>query len=229
MSENINFEKIGDGENRTLNDSVESAVGKFRKVLLVLLAIFIIAVIAVVVGIIVHTNSLEKGLEKVDSTYFALTNAKADASAEEIKSLRDTSIEKLQSVASSSGAVGLRASMLLADLYFQQDKFEEARASWLKAAAAKKGAYTNSIAYYNAAVCSENLNDVDSAIKYYEMAVEDEDFLLIDHALFSLGRTQEQKGDTVAATESYQKLNDLHPNSNWAKLAKSRLIALKLN
>ncbi|MBR1614412.1 MAG: tetratricopeptide repeat protein [Treponema sp.] len=229
MSESKDFEKNEGVEGYTLNDSIESTIGKFRKVLLVALALFVVAVVAVVVGIVVHSNSVESGLEKVDAIYFSLANAKADSTAEEIKKLQDTSIEQLSKLSSSSGAVSLRASMLLADLYFQQGKFEEAKDAWMKAASVKKDAYTNSIAYYNAAVCSENLNDLDSALSYYEAASDNPDFLLVDHALFSLGRTQEKKGDSVAASETYQKLNDMHPNSNWAKMAKSRLIELKLS
>ena len=68
---------------------------------------------------------------------------------------------------------------------------------------------------------------MDSAISYYESATKDDEFPLIDHALFSLGRVQENKGDFSAAVSSYSKIADVRPSSKWANLAKSREIALK--
>lgn len=228
MSEkNIDFGKTK-VETATITDSFESAIGKFRKALLAILVVFVLAVIAIVVGIIVHSNSVKSGLEKVDTVYFSLSNAKSDISADEVKALQNSSIETLLGLSKSSGIVGMRASMLLGELYFQQGKFDESRNAWLAAANVEKNSYTNSVSYYNAAACSESLNDLDSAVKYYELASSDSDFLLVDHALFSLARVYEAKKDSAKATETYQKLNDLHPNSSWANLAKTRLIALKV-
>ena len=97
----------------------------------------------------------------------------------------------------------------------------------LKAIAAKKDAYTASFCYYNAAVCSEELGDTDNAIAYYAAAADDEDFILIDHALFSLGRVNETAQKYEDAKAAYEKLNELRSSASWGQLAQSRLIALK--
>ena len=171
MSEkNIDFGKTK-VETATITDSFESAIGKFRKALLAILVVFVLAVIAIVVGIIVHSNSVKSGLEKVDTVYFSLSNAKSDISADEVKALQNSSIETLLGLSKSSGIVGMRASMLLGELYFQQGKFDESRNAWLAAANVEKNSYTNSVSYYNAAACSESLNDLDSAVKVMTLKV----------------------------------------------------------
>ena len=115
----------------------------------------------------------------------------------------------------------------LGECLFNEKKYDEARASWLKAISAKAKNYTTSLCYYYAAVCSEELNDTENAISYYKSASEDEDFLLVDHALFSLGRVSESAEKYSDAKSAYEKLFELRSTSNWGQLAKSRLIALK--
>ena len=68
-----------------------------------------------------------------------------------------------------------------------------------------------------------------NSVSYYEKAVKAEDFFLVDHAYFSLGRVNEAKGNYDAAVEAYEKIGDLHPASKWAPLAKDRIIAIKAN
>ena len=58
-------------------------------------------------------------------------------------------------------------------------------------------------------------------------ACEDDDFVLIDKALFNLGRLNETKNNFDDAKNAYEKAISLHPSSSWANLSKSRLIALK--
>ena len=117
--------------------------------------------------------------------------------------------------------------MLVAEIKFAQKNYDEARSAWLKAADVNKKAYTAPLCYYNAAVCCENLNDIDGAVSYYKVASEYEDFVLIDHALFSLGRVNEAAQKYDEAKAAYEKLNEIRPSSNWGKLAKSRIIFLK--
>ena len=124
--------------------------------------------------------------------------------------------------------VGIRSNMAAAEIYFSQEKWSEARECWLKAAAAKDAGYTAAISYYNAAVCSEELADVDAAIDYYRAAIATEDCGFEPHVLFSLGRLYEGKADYAAAAENYTSLRDNYPSDSWTSLAESRLIALRI-
>ena len=184
-------------------------------------------IVAVAAFATIKAKSLENGIAKFDSISFALTNATGTLSDEEVAERQNKALEELNPLLSKGGVVGLRSNMLAADIKFAQKNYEEARSLWLKAAQLNKKAYTSSLCYFNAAVCSENLGDNENALSYYKTSSENEDFLLIDHALFSLGRVSETLGKYEDAKDAYEKLFSLRPASNWGKLAKTRSIALK--
>ncbi len=191
----------------------------------------LIVVLLVLTGVAVATSSfnkkaVENELAEVDSIEYSFKKDADDISAEDFAARQDKALADLEALVSKSGIVGIRANMLKAEILFEKNDFENSRSAWLKAAEAKKSAYTASICFYNAAVCSENLNDLNGAFDYYSKAVSNEEFYLIDHAYFSLGRVNEAKGDAEAALASYQKICDVHPASSWANLAKTRIIAL---
>lgn len=217
-------------ETETIETSVKKLLEKFRFILLGILCAAVVALIAVVVGIILHGKSVENGLEKVETISFVLTKDASSLSEDETKARLNDAIPQLEKLSSKSGIVGIRASMLLADLYFQKgddESLAKACDSWIRVTTLNKNAYTAPLAFYNAAVSSELLKDVDSAINYYEKSISFKDFPLIDHALFSLARVYEENSKKESAVATYQKLCDLHPTSTWANLAKSRLISLK--
>ncbi len=207
--------------------SVNSAIERFRTVLLAVLVVAVLAVVGIVIGVIAHGKSVSSGIEQLDTIEFVLLKDASSLSESDISQRLQTAENQLLPLSKKGGTVGSRASLLLADVYFQQEKFEQACDSWVRAAQLKKNAYTTYISYYNAGVASEQLGELDKAISYYESASKDDEFPLVDHALFSLGRVQEGKGDFSAAVSAYTRLNDIRPSSKWANTAKSRMIALK--
>lgn len=227
-------------QNETVAEKLNASLAKSSKALLALAAVVVIAFLAVIVVSSVNAGATKKGLELIDSINFSLTNESgasavdenvseeeaAAKKAEEKTARQNEALKQLVSLSSKSGIVGVRANMLVADIKFSQKNYAEARDAYVKAASGKK-AYTAALNNFNAAVCSEELGDDDSAVKYYEKAASDKDFVLIDHALFSLGRVYEKKSDFGSAKSTYEKLNGLHPSTSWGQLAKSRLIALK--
>ena len=119
-------------------------------------------------------------------------------------------------------------SSALNDEEFQKGKFEEAKNAYLAAAQASPKAYTAPIAYYNAAECSENLNDTENAISYYEKAESYSDFMMITHTIFNIGRVKEVAKDFDGAKEAYSKLSENYPDDSWTKIAKSRLLDFEI-
>jgi tetratricopeptide (TPR) repeat protein len=84
------------------------------------------------------------------------------------------------------------------------------------------------LCWFNAGVCAEEIGNVADALNYYQSAVDySGEFLLVSHALFSIGRIKDASGDCTGAAEAYQKLVDGYEGTTWAKLAQSRLIDLK--
>jgi len=208
-----------------LNDSLT----KFRGLILAVVLCVIVVVLVVLGVLTISTKSTEKALAQVDEIYYELTKDGASLEADAVAGRQSKALEDLAAYSSKGGIVGVRASMLEAELYFQMGENEKARDSWVKAASAKKSSYTAALAYFNAAVASEKIDDAEGAANFYKSASEAEDFLLVDHALFSLGRVNEGLGKMDEAKAAYQKVIDTHPNGEWANLSKGRLIALELS
>lgn len=241
MAEKVQKESFADRLNASLAKSSKAIGAVFVAIMVVLVAVIVISN--------VKARATRNGIEQIEAITSSLTKeseipaeddnaelteeekvakeAETEAKkAEEKVARQTTALEQLSSLSSKSGIVGVRANMLIADIKFDQKKYDEARDAYVKAAEGKK-AYTAALNYFNAGVCSEELGDNDSALKYYKSASEDSDFVLVDHVLFSLGRVYEAKSDFENAKSTYKKLNDLHPTTSWGQLAKSRLIALK--
>lgn len=213
--------------NETLAVSLNEKLEKSKGIVLAVGVVVAVLIVVVAVFATVRSKSISKGIEQIDSISYVLTNDSAELSDSDITARQNKALEELASLSEKGSIVGIRANMLVAEVAFAQKKYEDARSAWLKAANADKKSYTASLCFYNAAVCSENLNDSEGAISYYKIASDDEDFLLRDHALFSLGRVNESNQKYEEAKTAYEKLDALHPSSNWGKLAKSRLISLK--
>ena len=213
----------------TSAEKLDSFLTRNRKPMLTIALIVVVAVIVAAACVVITAKNTEKGLAKVDAITYALTQNASALEGDALTARQDEALKQLADYTGKGGIVGVRANMLAGDVYFQKQDYENAKTAWLKAAQAKKKAYTAPLCYYNAGVAAENLSDLDNALAYYQNAADAEGFLLADHALFSVGRVQEAKQDYKAAADAYNKLNDVHPNTSWAELAKTRLIALKAN
>ena len=210
----------------TASDKLSDFLVKNRALIIGLFVVLLVFVAVVVLASSISAKSTAKGIASVDAVEYAFKKDSENLSSEELSARCDEALASVEALCAKTGITGVRANMLKADLLFLKEDYESSRSAWVKAAELKKSAYTAPICYYNAAVCSENLNDLESAISYYTKSVGAEDFYLVDHAYFSLGRVNEAKGDLEGAKSAYNKLTDLHPDSKWAAVAVSRLIAI---
>ncbi len=214
-------------EELSLSSKLNDTIVKFRGVLIAVIAVVLVVIIGCAVVVTVSKNATAKNIEQIDTITYNLTKDADGIEESEVIQRRDAAINALIPFADKGGISGARANILLADLLFQKKDYSASRDAWLKAASAKKAAYFTGLAYYNAGVCCENLNDIDGAIENYTKATEEKYFALMEHALFSLGRVYEGKADYENAAKAYNKLNDTNPDSSWANIAKSRLIDFK--
>ncbi|MDD7451858.1 MAG: tetratricopeptide repeat protein [Treponema sp.] len=216
-------------EKKSLSENLGDFILRNLRVIFVFCGVLLLGAVCAVVVISVNEKTIEKGLGKIDLISYELTNKSYDLSETEIAARQDKAVLSLSELVGKSGIVGVRANMLSAEIYYQKKDFENARSAWLAAAQKGKNTYIAPIAFFNAASCSEELGNLDDAAAGYKSASEVKDFYEAAHALFSLGRVQEAKEDFVAAAASYQALVDKSPEDSWAKLAKNRLVSLKIS
>lgn len=214
-------------EDAGTQQKVENFILRNRKPLLCILAGLIVAVVGVSVVFSVLDAGKKSGLKVIDSIENDYTKNNDSLSDSELASRQDTALAALTPYLEKKGVVGIRASMLAAEIYFERKNFADSLSHWLNAASYDEKAYTSPICYYNAAVCSDEIGKNEDAVSYYTKASEKKDFYLASHALFNVGRIKENSGDYAGAVEAYQKTVDSYSGDEYAKLAQSRIIALK--
>lgn len=219
---------MAEQKKETTSSKAEKFVTKNAKVLIVVLAVVVCGVIGYILGNFISSKSNAKALSAIDNITYELTKDSAALEATELDARRATAFEQLAPYAKKGGVVGVRANMLCADLAFQQEKFEASAEYWTAVVAKSKKSYTAPIANYNLGVCYEQLGKTEDAAAAYKKAADAEDFTLRAHAAYSYGRALEAKGDYKAAVEAYNELNNRTPDDTWAKLAKTRVLVLKV-
>lgn len=202
---------------------------KNKKGLTVCLCAVIIALVAYIAFTAVASSSKAKNLQKIDEISYALTNGSSSLSDDELNERRNKAIEDLDLYLKKGGIVGVRANLLAAEIAYQKDEKMEAANYWNAAANADKKAYTAPLAWLNMGAAYEDLNQFDDAAASYKKAWEAKDFILRAHAGFSYGRVLEGQEKYEDAKAAYEALNDQLPDDSFAKLAKTRLIQLKID
>jgi len=224
----------------TYEEKAESFFAKYGKKLVLVVILLVLASIGYSVAVKLTNDANAKDLDRIqviENTVILNDESNTDG----IK-VADA-LAELEAYADKCNVVGVRANLLIAEIKYANKEYQAAAESYVKAAEADKSAYTAPGAYFNAAVCYESLEtpDFEKSVEYYGKASEYEDYPKVDHALFSLGRANENKGDVEAAKKAYQKLADREDSfpeispydkpyvEGWAYMAKSRLITLSAN
>lgn len=214
-------------DDETLGERLSSYMEKRRKTLITILITAVVLLVVYGGVTFFSSNSSDEGLTALDSISYTLTQNSADLSEEELAIRRDKALGDLEKWLKKGGIVGVRANMLAGEIAYSKGDFENSAKYWNDAAKKAKKTYNAPLSYFNAGVSYENIGDLDNAEKCYKNAIDNKDFLMATHALFSLGRVKEAKGDEDGAIETYNTLCDKSPDSSWGELAKSRLLVLE--
>lgn len=216
-------------EKKSFSSVISAFLIKSRVVILSIVGVLFAAAIVLAVFFAVRENMQGKVFEEIDSISLEVVKARSLETAEGQTAKSDELIVSLETIAAKNkkNDAGVRARMLIAEIYFERKDFEHACAAWLEAASATAHSYTSPICYYNAAVCFEELGALDKSVEYLQKVIASSDFSVIPRALFSLGRLEEQRGNYAQAVPYYERLTGEYPADNWTNLAQSRIIALQ--
>lgn len=224
-------EKQPQKEKKPFSEKLTDFIGTHRKPIIgigiaVVVVIAAVGIYTVVSGNIASDSS--RAMDLADQKFQAWwqetdEQKKADAEKALIADL-DTIAEKWPKTIAAQRAL-LRKSTILS----QKKDYAEAEKAALDAFERNKKSYAAPVALQLAAISAEEAGNIDAAIAHYTTITKDylKDNPSAPSALFNLGRLQEEKKDYVAAVESYNQLVSSFGDSDWALLAKNRLIYLK--
>jgi tetratricopeptide (TPR) repeat protein len=126
------------------------------------------------------------------------------------------------------GYAAARAYSLAGNIHHARKEWKEAEEAWLNSSQKAGTIYLAPLSLYNAAVAAEEQGDLNKAVEYYNRSLDfPGNFPAAPRARFNIGRIREAQNNREAALEAYRGLIEKTPsNSNWVKLAQSRMIAI---
>ena len=123
-----------------------------------------------------------------------------------------------------------RIQLLAAQIYWDNDQYEEAAVKYLTLAQKSPNTYLGQLSYFNAAVVYEESGDAVRAISVLEDILTEYAFLsnpMIPRTLLNLGRLHELQGNTTSAQEYYDQLIQNYSGNELVNLAYNRLIRIE--
>lgn len=216
---------------RRISNFLARSVSRFRVVLLVIL----IAAAAALLGYFIyfevsHARANDSALmaERLQ-TQFDNWSAESDAT-------KKAALEK--DLFDQAGAVinryprqygGERALFIRAEAWYTKKEWDSAAKDYETLAQRFPRSYLAPISLFDAGVCREEKGEADAALALYLKASTDyKDSAVAPRALFDTGRLYEGKGDWANAQKTYQSMDESYSQSMWTRLAKNRLVELKV-
>lgn len=218
---------MAEKEVKTFSSKLNDFMTKNRKALIAVICVIFVALIAFICVVLCNSKITAKNLNEIDIISFELTDGSNALEDEEVNQRKAVAMEKLAPYTKKGGVSGVRANMLAGEIAYQSKNYQDAVTYWNAAASKSDKSYTKPLALFNAAVCYEELNDLDSAAANYKLAADNKDFMLKNHAKFSYARVIETQGNIADAVTAYNELIDAYPDDDWAKLAKTRILFLQ--
>lgn len=212
-------------EKPTADETLSRIITQNRKPILIVFFAFLLAILIFGITAIAMSVFSEKGIAAVDAIEYEFFDGASNLSESEKNERKEKALSSLSPYAKKFGITGARANMLVAEIYFSDKKYADAKRAWEAVFKKAKHSYLAALSLFNMAVCEEELHDIKSARAHYEKAGMLENFPLAAHAFFSAARLYEND-DAEKAKALYRKIVDTCTDDVWARLAKTRLLSL---
>jgi len=215
-----------------VENTLSNFVSRNRMILIITGIALIVILVGLWIGISVSTNNAEANMGRIDELgeQYNTWAAMDDMTSTEAVELASTLKNDLQEFATSKSKSypSVKASYLLGLMAFKEGSYDEAKNQFLASLEKGKDSYFAPLSLFNLAVTSEQLNDSKAALEYYQQVYDTTDGNAAQSAkaLFNVGRLHEANNDTDLAKAVFQQLSDEYPNSEYAKLAASKLVLL---
>jgi len=124
---------------------------------------------------------------------------------------------------------GQRGLFLRAEVSYQDKAWDNAQKDYQTLARRFHDSYLAPISLFDAGVCLEEKGDAEGALALYmKVSQRYPDSPVAPRAMFDAGRLDEQKGSFEEARKMYDQIDSLYPSSTWDRLAKNRVIELRV-
>lgn len=205
-------------------------LGNNRKIVLAFCIVVILVIAIVAIASSVNNSVLNKQFDQIDqlSTTYSEIQA-ADKDAADYQQKVDDLVAQLTELASKNKKYpALKAQYLLGMQSFDEKDYQKAMDSFLSVYNNASDSYLGSLSLSNAATCAENMNNDALALEYYTKLIDQygNDVAESPKALFGQARLQEKSGNIELAKATFQQLADQFPSSEFAKLARNKLVLL---
>jgi TolA-binding protein len=212
-------------------DLLSGFLHKFRIVFLVLLAVLLAVVIAYFVWSEWQQGAREKAALWAENAQDLYQNWVDEPDAAKKESIAKELNELLQRILSKYprqyGAQ--RAHLISASMSYEVKDWAKAADSYLALAKRFPRSYLAPLGLLYGGVCYEEMEETKKALAVYgQLTGRYKDSLLRPRALFSTGRLLELEGDYAGAKKAYDQLEDEYPLSSWTRVARNRIIELKI-
>ncbi|MGD9938247.1 MAG: tol-pal system YbgF family protein [Clostridia bacterium] len=212
-----------------LSEKISTIIRANRTFLAVLGISLIIIVVAIGVVSYVQNDRLVKStlaLENLEVELDEWASAENDGKTEKAKIIV-ASAEKIRSSFPKSYAA-LRSGVIEASIYIDQGDFSAAETAFSNVALANPKSHLAPTALGNAAAMAEERGDNEKALEYLIKLVDTYPSAPgLGRALFSIGRLYEETRQFDKAVVFYLRLSAMESETDWTKLAQSRIIHLK--
>lgn len=205
-------------------------IASYKKLLIIGAVVLVVAVVALGFGLKAVEKQADARQLAIDNLQKTYTNwvYTEDKTTNEAQGIKETLVADLSELAGKSGKAYpvLKAEYLLGLIAFEEGEYTNALEKFLSVASRSKETYLGSLSLFNAGVSSELLGDNLKAIEYYQQVYDTYGTQAAEapKALFSLARLHEANNNNDLAKAVLQQLADEFPASEYAKLAKSRLV-----
>lgn len=216
---------------RRISGFLARTIQRFRIALLVI----IIAAAAFLLGYVVYSEinkklvsdatTLAEAAQASFDTWTAETDTAKKATIE--KDLRDRLDKLIDRYPRQYG--GQRGLFVRADMSFESKSWDAAITDYETLASRFPNSYLAPMSLFNAAVCAEEKGDLLEAARLYSRVYGSyKDSTVAPRAMFDAGRVAEARGLWSEAQTAYEGMDSSYGQSIWTKLAKNRLVDLKV-
>ena len=213
-----------------LAQKTDAFLGSNKKILVIILVVILLILVGVGIGTAIYSKNINS---KYDELYNLEQSYSSLIVLDESSNEYNTAVSEFESEAEAflqgnkiDSFLGARATLLLADVKFLEEKWTESYELYLAVAEAHDDDYYGPLCYINAAVAAENNSDSNEALRLYTYVWDTYGVTCpqAPQALFNQARLEYANGSTDVARSIFEQLTSEFPNSSYSAIAESWLL-----